>query len=108
MLPAESRAGRPLDGIVTTLLRTSWASPTVRPDVKVQPSLDDLNVLPDIHATEENIRRVGHRDRAVSELVVVVFNAGGPVRREGPFEPAAHDPAKAIFQPLEAERIAGE
>ena len=47
--------------------------------MKVQSGFDDLDVLPDVHIAQENVDRIGHRNGAVPELIIIVFEAGGPM-----------------------------
>ena len=41
---------------------------------------------------------------AVPKSIIIVFDVGGPMLRERPFDAAARGPADAVFQARKAER----
>src|SRR6516164_5859142 len=94
-LPRLRTSQRPLNGM--------RSSPPRSVDVEIKSNLDDLNRLFHVHNAGKAAELVGHQNAAAAELVKIIFDVHGPMRRESPIHAAADDPAVAIVRSLEVK-----
>src|ERR1700756_192693 len=78
-------------------------SPPRCPDMKVETNLDDLNGLFHVHNAGEAAELVGHQNAAAAEMVKIIFDVHGPMRRERPIHATANDPVVAIVRSLKVK-----